>query len=167
MALVSRHKAILDAVAATLNEDDELTDLKFLVRKKAKHRDKPWEPGAYVCPGSVYSPPHENDRDLLGFDAVVVIVHPTDADLSEGLEDHLAAIERVEEIFRFKSGGRAPNSMLEGITRPDADSIMTFVRCDSRPQSRFIDSAFEGGYDASSCTIRVDVRATRRNVASL
>jgi hypothetical protein len=167
MTLISRHKIICDAVAATLLEDSELEAFKFLVRKKARHRDKPWEPGAYVCPGSAYAPAHENQLDMISFDVVVVVVHPTDADLEDGLADHLAVIERVEDIFRFKSGGRMPGTMLEEITSTDPDSIMSLVKCDSRPQSRFLDQAFEAGFDVSSCTIRVDVRIPRRTVSNL
>lgn len=167
MPLKSRHYRILEAVADTLNADNELSHLKFIVQKKAKHRDKPWHPGAYVCPENAFSPATENDRDLLGFGVWVVICHPTDADLEDGLEDSLAAIERVEDIFRFKSGGYMPTTLRDGIDNTDDDETMTLVRCNAIPQKRFDQQAFEAGYDVSACTLRLDVRVPRRVVSSL
>jgi hypothetical protein len=167
MALASRHEIILDAVAATLNRDADLASRDFRVRKKAYNRGNTWLPGAWVTPEDVSSPRFDNATDEGVFGVWITVVDPTDADLTDGLAEHLAAIERVEDIFRSKSSGHMPLAFQSAITNSTAGTAMTALSVDVVPGKRFVTQAFEVGFDASSCVLKVRVRVPRRDVRSL
>lgn len=167
MALASRHKKIMDAVAATLNRDTDLASRNFRVRKKAYNRGNTWLPGAWVTPEDHASPGYDNATDEGVFGVWISVVDPTDADLTDGLDEHLAAVERVEDIFRSKSSGYMPLEFQSAVTNTTAETVMTALRVDVVPSKRFVTQAFEAGFDASSCLLKVYVRIPRRDVRSL
>lgn len=167
MALASRHKIIIDAVAATLNRDTDLASRNFRVRKKAYNRGNTWLPGAWVTPEDNASPGFDNATDEGIFGVWVTVVDPTDADLTDGLDGHLAVVERVEDIFRSKSSGYMPLDFQSAITNTTLGTAMTVLSVEVIPGKRFVAQAFEAGFDASSCLLKVRVRIPRRDVRSL
>jgi len=175
MASGSRFHAILTAVAATLNADADLTSRVFKVRKKPYNRGSTWLPGAFVTPAprGVTSPFNTVQEDELVFPCNVVIVNPSDSDLTSGMESHMAHIERVEEIFRNKSAAflpatmRALNATFDTATTAGKYAKTVLQMTQVMPDKTFVDPAFEAGFDASGCLVFVRVTALRFNSSSL
>ena len=169
MALGSRHFLILNAIAATLNADPDISARDFKVRKKAYNRGPSWTPGAFVAPNPLPydSPYHETTEDELIFRANVVVVDPRDSDLVAGLESHLGAIERVQEIFRAKAHSfmpatvRALDAAFDAATTAGKFPSTRVQMTNSSPDRVLADSAFEAGFDASACIVTVRVLVSR------
>lgn len=169
MALGSRHYLIMQAIAETLNNDADLASRSFKVRKKAYNRGPSWTDGAFIAPApNPYdSPYHETTEDELVFRVNVVIVDPKDSDLVAGLESHLGAIERVQEIFRNKAHEfmpatmRALNTTFDAATTAGKFAKTSLQMVNSTPDRVLADAAFEAGYDASACVITVRVLCSR------
>ena len=175
MAVGSRFYLILNAIADTLNNDADLAVRSFKVRKKPYNRGSTWLAGAFVCPApkGVGSPTFEVQSDELIFPCNVVIVDPKDADLTSGMESHMAHIERVEEIFRNKSAAfipatmRALNATFDTATTAGKFAKTVLQMTQVQPDKTFVDAAFEAGFDASGCLVNVKVQIGRFNSASL
>ena len=174
MALGSRMKIIGDGVVATLNADADLTARVFAMRKIAYNRGRSWRPGGFVVPLQSESPTHENVQDERIYRFLVVVVDPKDSDLVDGLESHLGAIERVENIFQNKSHGFMPNSIrttaqtaLNTAVSAGKFAATAIQATDVSFASPFVDPAFEAGFDASSCIVSVRCLVSRYNSQGL
>ena len=175
MAVGSRFYLVLNAIADTLNNDPDIGSRNFMVRKKPYNRGAKWAPGAFVspAPSGTQSPYHEVQSDELIFRCTVVIVNPSDADLTDGMESHMAHIERVEEIFRNKSNSFLPATMQALNTQFATDfAAGKYAQCsisatDVVPDKTFVDPAFEAGYDASGCLVTVRIRVQRLDSTDL
>jgi hypothetical protein len=156
MATLSKHHEILTAIAALLNNDEDLEHREFSVRKKPYGRGKKWQAGGFVCPHRVQRKFHETGRNEVIYGALIVVVDPADGDLVEGLSTHLSQIERIENIFQGHSHHQIPatlialNNVRGRIEKTDCTSGL-----------RVVDGAFEAGFDASSCIVNVSTTMTR------
>lgn len=156
MPNTSKHFELMTAIAAVLNADVSLSTRNFKVRKKPYNRGKTWVAGGFVCPGRVIRRPHETSRNQVEYEIYVSIVNPHDADLTIGLDAHLGDIERIEEIFHGHSHDQLPATLR---ATSDTSGRMEISKCDSG--DRLVDSAFEGGFDASSCKITITTTRAR------
>lgn len=168
MALASRYMVVLSAVAASCTADVLLTGRSFLVRKKPFNRGARWVAGAFVCPtGRMNAPYHETTQDELVFPCRVTIVDPHDSALVVGMADHMAAAERIEDIFIRKAHGFMPaaiqalNATFATAVTAGSYSSSYVQQTNAEPDSMFIDPAFEAGYDVSSVIVRVHVTVGR------
>lgn len=172
--LGSRIKILGDAIVSTLNNDPDLSARAFVLRKKPYNRGRTWVTGGRVVPLQTERAPNENSLDERVYRFLVVVSDPSDSDLSGGLESHLGAIERIENIFENKSHGYMPNSV-----RTTAQAALnTATTAGKFPTTKiqgieisfatpFVDPAFEGGYDASSCVVSVRCTVERLDSRSL
>lgn len=168
MALSSKNKAVLDAIAAILNADDDIGSgatpaLTWRLRKHAYNHGKSWEEGAWVAPGG-RNPPgyHENQVDARMYKVHVVLVTPADGNLTSGMDRHLAVIERVEDIFHNKSGGYLPAG-LRNLQTAEWALEQTTVEF----TGTFDQTAFGLGYDVSGCTVLVQSLVSRLDASNL
>jgi len=107
--LGSRIKILGDAIVATLNRDADLAARAFTLRKKPYNRGRTWVTGGRVSPLGCEEQTNENSQDRRAFRFVISISDPGDGDLVGGMEDHLGAIERIENIFANKARREIPN----------------------------------------------------------
>jgi hypothetical protein len=168
MALGSRSKIIGDGIVATLNNDADLASRNFSMRKKPYNRGRSWLAGGFVIPMQTESPSHENVQDERVYRYLVMVVDPKDSDLVDGMESHLGAIERIENIFQAKSHSFMPNSIrttaqtnLNTAVAAGKFSATSIQATDIAFATPFVDPAFEAGYDASSCIVSVRVLVSR------
>lgn len=173
MAISSRHYAILEAIKATCNNDSDLAVRAFKTRKKPYNRGATWLAGGFVTAMRMTSPYHENQGDELIYQCRVTIVDPKDSDLTDGMASHMAAIERVQEIFRRKAHGFMPTTM-RALNTTFATAVTAGSYADSTIQATdcemdqlFVDPAFEAGFDASSAIITVRVTVNRYDSTAL
>jgi hypothetical protein len=160
--LGSRLKILGDAIVTTLNADSDLTSRAFVLRKKPYKRGRTWVAGGCVCPLQTEEAPGENSQDERLFRFLIVISDPSDSDLTSGMESHLGAIERVENIFANKSHAQMPNSIrttaqaaLNAATTAGKFPTTKIQAIELKFATPFVDPAFEGGYDASSCIVAI------------
>lgn len=172
--LGSRMKILGDAIVAALNADADLTARAFALRKKPYNRGRSWQAGGHVVPMQTQRSIHETSIDERVYRFLVVVADPTDGDLVAGMESHLGAIERVENIFENKSHGFMPNSLrttaqtaLNTASSAGKFSITKIQGTDIEFASPFVEGAFEGGYDASSVVILVRCTVARYDARSL
>lgn len=172
--LGSRLKILGDAIVATLNADADLTARAFAIRKKPYNRGRSWQAGGHVVPLQTQRSVHENAIDERVYRFLVVVSDPTDGDLVTGMESHLGAIERIENIFENKSHGYMPASLrttgqaaLTTASTAGKFSVTTIQGTDVEFATPFIEGAFEGGYDASSVVISVRCTVARYDSRSL
>jgi hypothetical protein len=172
--LGSRIKILGDAIVAVLNADADLTARAFALRKKPYNRGRSWQAGGHVTPIQTQRSVHENAIDERVYRFLVVVSDPADADLVTGLESHLGAIERVENIFENKSHGFMPNSLrttaqtaLDTASSAGKFGITKIQGTDIEFASPFVEGAFEGGYDASSVVVLVRCTVARYDARSL
>jgi hypothetical protein len=171
MALISRHKAILDKIAGILNADTDLAARNFRVRKRAYNVGNTWVPGGWVAWGPRRRPYHENNQDEIEFVCYVVIVDPVDADLTDGMANHSAGLERVESIFGSKSHANMP----AGLRALNSDSRFTVGTPDEMKVQKsdvefgavFDPTAFEKNFDVSGCSVVVSALVPRYDAKSL
>ena len=162
MSTTSKHLAILDALAAALNNDADISSRNFRVRKKPYNRGNSWEKGGFVCPERVSTKPHENTRNEVIYDCLIAISDPTDADLTSSMTTHLGDIERIENIFNGHAHSQMPTSLNEvsgAGFRVEKTSI-------SRG-NRILAGAFEAGFDASSVIVSVSCTMNRYDGSAL
>lgn len=172
--LGSRIKILGDAIVAVLNNDSDLSARQFSLRKKPYNRGRTWTAGGRVVPLQSESPPGENALDERVFRFLVVVSDPSDSDLSGGMEAHLGAIERIENIFESKSHGYMPASLrttaqaaLDAATVAGKFPTTKIQSVEVTFASPFVDPAFEGGYDASSCIVSVRCSLSRLDSKTL
>lgn len=172
--LGSRIKILGDAIVATLNADADLTGRAFAIRKKPYNRGRSWQAGGHVVPLQTQRSIHENAIDERVYRFLVVVSDPTDGDLVTGMESHLGAIERIENIFENKSHGFMPASLrttaqsaLTTASTAGKFSVTAIQGTDIEFATPFIEGAFEGGYDASSVVISVRCTVARYDSRSL
>lgn len=160
--LGSRIKILGDAIVAVLNADPDLSSRAFVLRKKPYNRGRTWVAGGRVVPLQTERVAGENSQDERVFRFLIVVSDPSDSDLAGNMESHLGAIERVENIFESKSHGFMPSS----IRTTAQTALNTATTAGKFPTTKiqsielsfatpFVDPAFEGGYDASSCVIGI------------
>lgn len=172
--LGSRIKILGDGIVATLNADADLTGRAFTLRKKPYNRGRSWQSGGHVVPMQTQRSVHENAIDERVYRFLVVVSDPTDGDLVTGLESHLGAIERVENIFENKSHANIPTSLrvtaaaaLAAATAAGKFPTTTIQGTEIEFASPFIEQAFDGGYDASSVVVSVRCLVNRLDSRSL
>lgn len=174
MALGSRSYIIGGALVAVLTADTDLSAYAFALRKKPYNRTRKWQSGGWVVPLQSQNPYHENVQDEKIYRYLIAISDQADGDLVANMERHLGAMERVEEIFAGKAHANMPASLrVTGQAALDAAvAASKFAECkiqatDAEWGNPFVDSAFEGGYDASSVVVSVRVLMSRRNSSAL
>lgn len=172
--LGSRIKIIGDGIVAALNADSDLTARAFSLRKKPYNRGRSWQPGGHVVPMQTRDGQLENRTDERIFRFLVLVVDQGDGDLTGGLESHLGAVERIENIFGKKSHGDMPLSLrttaqtaLTAATTAGKFPATTIQATDIEFATPFVDGAFEGGYDASSVVVSVRCLVNRLDARSL
>ena len=173
MALISKHYLIAQAISAALNADTELTDAitgdnKWLVRKKAWHRNMTWEAGTYVVPLRGSHIVHENRNLRIKFDTVVAAVWPNDSHLTRDMEQELAVQERIDHIFAGQGRTTMPGS-LKALDNLGAGTSNKFnvELTDVRPGENFMAGAFERGFDAFASVVTVDIITAKREAQAL
>lgn len=166
--LGSRIKILGDAIVAVLNADADLTARAFTLRKKPYNRGRTWDPGGRVSPLGTEELTNENSQDTRAYRFLVSVSDPADGDLVAGMEAHLGAIERIENIFENKSHANMPVSI-----RTTAQAALdTATAAGKFPSTKiqsigvkfapvFIDPAFEAGYDVSSCIVTIECTMNR------
>lgn len=172
--LGSRIKILGDAIVAVLNNDADLSARAFVLRKKPYNRGRTWASGGRVVPLQTERSKTENIQDERLYRFLIVVADPSDADLAGGMEAHLGAIERIENIFENKAHANMPTS----IRTTAQTALNTATAAGKFPTTKiqsieltfatpFVDPAFEGGYDASSCIVAIRCTVERLNASSL
>jgi hypothetical protein len=172
--LGSRIKILGDAIVATLNADADLSARAFVFRKKPYNRGRTWVAGGCVCPLQTEEATGENAQDERLFRFLVVVSDPSDSDLTAGIESHLGAIERVENILSNKAHGQMPVSIrttaqtaLDAATTAGKFPSTKIQALEIRFATPFVDPAFDGGYDASSCIVSIRCTMNRLDARTL
>ena len=172
--LGSRITILGAGIVAALNADADLTARAFTLRKKPYNRGRTWQAGGHVIPMQTQRSVHENVIDERVYRFLVVVADPTDGDLVAGMESHLGAIERVENIFENKSHGNLPLSLrvtaaaaLAAATAAGKFPTTSIQATDVEFASPFVEQAFDGGYDASSVVVSVRCLVSRLDARSL
>jgi len=170
--LGSRMKILGDAIVATLNADADLSARAFTLAKKPYNRGRTWVAGGRVVPLQTESPTHENRIDERIYRFLVMVSDPSDGDLTGGMESHLGAIERIENIFQNKSHAFMPTPIrttaqaaLDAETAAGKFPTTKIQGIEIDFASPFIDPAFEGHYDASSVVVKIKCTVQRLSVA--
>ena len=146
----------MTAVAEYLNSDSRFESRPFKVQKKPYSRgEKKWLAGAFVTPGPKSVPYHENQCDEYLYGVYISIVDPSDGALVDGLQDHLGAIELVEALFTAKSHQRSLPGPIWDINAALATTELpaTVQYCTATPVTLYDDTAFQAGFDASTCLV--------------
>lgn len=176
MALLSFRKSIGDAIVTVLNGDADLqvvfdqTDSgKFKYRKHPlASLEKSWLDGAFVCPRAKRAGQHENSTHEYVYRYLVAMSFPTDRSNTENMEQHEAAIERVEEIFEYKSHRLMPATIRNlAATWASAGRSASVQKTDIEYLDPYMEAAFRAGYDVIGCTVAVTVLKTPFNSESL
>lgn len=173
MALISKHYLIAQAISAALNADTELTDAitgdnKWLVRKKAWHRNMTWEAGTYVVPLRGLHINHENLNLRIKFDTVVAAVWPSDQHLTRNMEQELAVQERIDHIFAGQGRTTMPGSLkaLDSLGTGTSNQFNVEMTSVS-PGENFMVAAFDRGFDAFATIVTVDIVTPKRDAHTL
>ncbi len=163
MAVYSIRYAIGEAITTVLNSDTGLDDLfvgipKFRYRKLPLGRERPWVTGAFVCPRYIQVPYHENAVHEHVYRYRVSICFPCDQDNVEDQALREGAIERIEDIFRYK-GHRLMPLTLRALNTPFAANAngATVQHTNVEPSDPYNEAAFRDGYDLLSCLVLVHV----------
>lgn len=172
--LGSRIKILGDAIVAVLNNDTDLAARQFVLRKKPYNRGRTWVAGGRVVPLQTERSGFENAQDERLYRFLIVVADPSDADLAGGMEAHLGAIERVENIFENKAHANLPLSIrttaqaaLDAATTAGKFPATKIQSAELTFATPFVDPAFEGGYDASSCIVSIRCTVNRLNSSTL
>jgi hypothetical protein len=172
--LGSRIKILGDAIVSTLNRDADLAARAFTLRKKPYNRGRTWVAGGRVSPLGSEEQTNENSQDRRAFRFVISVSDPGDGDLVGGMEDHLGAIERIENIFANKSHGDMPITLrttaqaaLDAATAAGKFPTTKIQAIELKFAPVFIDPAFEAGYDVSSCILTIECLITRLDSKAL
>lgn len=172
--LGSRIKILGDAIVAVLNADTDLAARAFTLRKKPYNRGRTWDPGGRVSPLGTEEIANENSQDTRAYRFLISVSDPADGDLVAGMESHLGAIERIENIFANKSHANIPASI-----RTTAQAAFNAATAAGKfPSTKiqsielkfapvFIDPAFEAGYDVSSCILSIECTMNRLDSSTL
>lgn len=172
MPLVSRQYEIAKKIQSILQADTALQSLAptWKIRKFSFARGKTWDPGYYVSPINLQEFAHESQQDEADFRFLVSAVDPQ----SEGsnvsrLEECLALIERVENIFRNRAGLTAPAGLraLNALYPTSTDGHMAFQCSQIEPAERFVAAALAAGFDVSATIVKVKVTFLRPSVSTL
>ena len=105
---------------------------------------------------------------------MISVSDPADGDLVAGMESHLGAIERIENIFANKSHANIPASIrttaqaaLNAATAAGKFPSTKIQSIELKFAPVFIDPAFEAGYDVSSCILSIECTMNRLDSSTL
>jgi hypothetical protein len=162
MALYSIRHAVGQALVQVLNNDADLSFLLtpqlFRYRKHPLGRERPWLQGAFVCPRNIQVPYHENSVHEHIYRYRVSLIFPCDQDNTEDQSLREGAIERVEDIFRYKAHRMMP-STLRGLSTTFATTAngATVQYTNVEPSDPYNEAAFKDGFDVLSCLVLVHI----------
>jgi len=169
MALVSRHSEIVEAVKASIVLDADIVaaipEANWRVQKQPFNRFKPWVAGARICPVRRSFPVHENRVHRIVCPVLVSISWPSDSDLTDELEQRMAVIERIEEMFAYKGQTLAPSPMVALTSLHTGNDAYAFEQTIVQPGDPFIEAAFNKGFDALAVVIEVYISKVKRSEA--
>jgi hypothetical protein len=177
MALYSIRHAVGIAIATALNADTDLValfapggsqDPKFKYRKHPLGRERPWLTGAFVCPKAIQVPYHENAVHEHLYRYRVSLCFPCDQDNVQEQSLREAAIERIEDIFRYK-GNRLMPATIKALNTAFATNAngATVQSTNVEPSDPYNEAAFKDGYDVLSCLVLVSILQRPFNSESL
>jgi len=171
MSLNSRQYTIGQAIKSVLEDDTDLTAAGFATWKHQKlpiHRGATWDEGAYIAPLIPVEESNETRKDFVTYRFAAAIVDIGEAALTgANLSGNLAAIERVEDIFRNRGHRDAPAGMTDLNTDLTGADAFAFQKTFLSPADRFVAAAWQLGYDISATVINVSVNFARRDVSTL
>jgi len=151
----------MNAIKAALDDTDSEIGLTWKVQKLSAHSQKRWEAGAYLSPVLGFEPPgYENATDKITVRTLACLINPSEMALVTGMHDELKKMNRVEAIFRQKSGAAMPAS-LRALNTIDPDPGWRVQITRIQPADRFVASAFQLGYDASATIIETEITLAR------
>ena len=166
MSLLSRQNEVMKAIKATIEAHADLAAYVWRIQKLTMHRGAVWNPGYYISPLSPEEIDNETQLDIIDYRSLVAVVNPAEPTLTGStLANHLAIIERVEDLFRNKGGKYASTALRNLNTVGTGANLFTFQQCLVRPADRFVAAAFGFGYDCSATIVHVRVQVPRRLTA--
>ena len=124
--------------------------------------------GAFVCPWYIQVPYHENSVHEHIYRYRVSLVFPCDQNNTEDQASREAAIERVEDIFRYK-GHRMMPATLRALSTTFLASAngATVQHTNVEPSDPYNEAAFKDGYDVLSCLVLIHILQRPFNSESL
>ena len=165
MALISRQYLVCQAIQTALLADADIGSIDWTIRKLSLHRGATWSPGAYISPLTGVEVPFETQLDRVDIRALVAYIFPTEPALEDSnLITQLGTIERVEDIFRNKSGKYAPQALRDLDSAAVSPDNMSFQLATVEPGDRFVAAAWAMGFDASACVVKIQLNLPRRIV---
>jgi hypothetical protein len=131
-------------------------------------RERPWLPGAFVCPRYRQTPSHENAVHENVYRYRVSLCFPCDQDNVEDQATREAAIERIEDIFLYK-GNRLMPATIRALNTAFATNAngATVQNTNVEPSDPYNEAAFKDGYDLLSCLVLVSILQRPFNSESL
>lgn len=166
MALVSRHYRVAEAVLAAIVADSDIMaiipEAQWRLQKKFWNRYQPWLPGGFVVPQRRRNPAHENERNRLLMPVLVGAAWPADGDLTDELEERMALVERIEQMFDRPSKADAPAALRALSSALTGADEIAYQAVTVQPGDQFIDNAFRDGLDAFATIVEVDITARKR-----
>lgn len=156
MALESKHFDIMTAIRSAIVSDSNITASiaadRWIIQKRPWYRSQRWQPGARICALQRSYPAHENAIVKIIMQTLVSMCWPSDGSLVAGLEDELAVMERIEEMFAWKGHNNAPSTLRAMNALP-----IWFEQCTVEPGGQFIESMLRDGYDGLAVVVTVEV----------
>lgn len=177
MTLDSRHYEILTRVRSTLIADTDLVaaipDTRWTVSKQPYHVFYKWQDGVNIVPVASEFIDNENQMQERAYSVLVSAVNLNEQELTTNLEERLAFMERVEEIFCYKPKAKMPylfSHSSGGLNawKLDTDPMhMTFQFCRVEPGNRFLESLFQQNHDGNAVIISTHVNVKPQDHSTL